>query len=191
MLNNFYLINPNPYKFLFLIISMDFETLAKKRASIRRYSNKKPNIEILIKLIEIANSAPSPGNLPIIKYLIVQDKERISKISEACNQNFIADAPYLIIICSESKNIEVMYDKRAKKYVKQHVGAAIENMLLYITELGLASCWIGAYSDLIIKNLLRIPEHIEIEAILPIAYQLKIDKTIQKKKPSISKRIYF
>jgi len=145
----------------------------------------------LIKIIDVANSAPSPGNLPIIKYLIVQDHEKIFKIAGACRQDFIEDAPYLIVICSESKSAEIMYDKRAKKYVKQHVGAAIENMLLYITELGLASCWVGAYSDLTIKNILRIPEPIEIEAILPIAYQLKIDKTTQKKKPTISKRVYF
>ena len=170
---------------------MDFETLAKKRASIRRYSDKKPKIETLIKIIEIANTAPSPGNLAIMKYILVQDQEKILRIAEACGQNFIADSPYLIVICSESKDIEIMYDKRAKKYVKQHVGAAIENMLLYITELGLASCWVGAYSDLTIKNILRIPEPIEIEAILPIAYQLKIDKTTQKKKPTISKRVYF
>ena len=170
---------------------MDFETLAKKRASIRRYSNKKPKIETLMKLIEIANTAPSPGNLPIIYYLIVQDKEKIFKISEACRQRFIEESPYLIVICSESKDCERLYDKRGKKYAKQHVGAAIENMLLYIAELGLASCWIGAFSDMMIKSILKIPENIEVEAILPIAYQLKIDKTTQRKKPTISKRVYF
>lgn len=179
---------------LYLVLAnkkMDFETLAKKRASIRRYSDKKPKIETLIKIIEIANTAPSPGNLPILKYILVQDKEKIKKISEACTQDFIADSPYLIVLCSESKDTEIMYDKRAKKYIKHHVGAAIENMLLYITELGLASCWIGAYSEMMIKNILKIPENIEIEAIIPVAYQLKIDKTTQKKKPPISKRIFF
>jgi hypothetical protein len=42
-----------------------------------------------------------------------------------------------------------------------------------------------------IKSILKIPENIEVEAILPIAYQLKIDKTTQRKKPTISKRVYF
>lgn len=170
---------------------MDFETLAKKRASIRRYSDKKPKIETLIKIIEVGNTAPSPGNLPIAHYIIIQDQEKIFKIAEACRQRFIEDSPYLIVVCSDSKDSERLYEKRGKKYAKQHIGAAIENMLLYITEIGLASCWIGAYSDMMIKDILKIPENFEIEAILPIAYQLKIDKTTQKKKPTIAKRIFY
>jgi nitroreductase len=171
---------------------MSFENLAKKRASIRKYyPTKKIKIEELMKIIQVGNLAPSPGNLAIIKYLVVQDPIKIEKIAEACRQEFIKDSPYLILICSESKDIEIMYDKRAKKYVKQHVGAAIENMLLYITEMGLASCWIGAFSDLTIKNLLSIPDSVEIEAILPIANQSKLDHTKQKRKPSLLKRIFF
>lgn len=170
---------------------MDFESLAKKRASIRKYSDKKPDIEKVMKIIEVGNLSPAPGNLSVIKYLVVQDPEKIFKIAEAARQRFIEDAPYLLVICSDSKDIEKMYDKRAKKYVKQHVGAAIENMLLYITDMGLASCWVGAYSDMTIRNLLGIPEEIEIEAILPIGYQSKIDKTTQKKKPSLLRKIYF
>jgi len=170
---------------------MSFEDIAKKRASIRRYSDKKPKIETVIQIIETANLAPSPGNMAIVKYLIIKEKDTIDKIAEACRQNFIADAPYLVLICSELKEVESAYEARGKKYLKQHVGAVIENMLLEITDLGLASCWIGAFSDLTIKNLLKIPDNIEIEAIIPIAYQLKIDKTVQKKKHSLTPRLFF
>jgi len=170
---------------------MSFETLARKRASIRKYSDKKFPIETLMKIIDIGNSAPSPGNLGIIRYIVVEDKEKISKIADACMQKFIAEAPYLIIVCSRSKDVEVAYDKRAKKYVKQHTGAVIENMLLYITELGLSSCWIGAFSDMIIRDTLKIPEDIEIEAILPIAHQSKLDKAKPRKKPGLVERIFF
>jgi nitroreductase len=170
---------------------MNFENLAKKRASIRRYSDKKPKIETLMKIIEIGNLAPSPGNLPILKYLIIENQESILKVSEAARQDFIRESPYLIVICSEPREVENMYDKRAQRYIKQHTGAVIENMLLYITELGLASCWIGAYSDLTIRNLLGIPDSVEIEAILTIAYQSKIDKTAQKRKPNLTTRINF
>lgn len=170
---------------------MGFESLAKKRASIKRYSDKKVKIETVMKLIETANLAPSPGNLPIVRYLIVENKDSIKRIAEACMQDFIEEANLLIIICSDSNQTKIMYDKRAKTYVKQHVGAAIENLLLHITELGLASCWVGAFSDTIIKTMLKIPDDIEIEAILPLAYPSKIDKTTQKKKPSLGSRVFF
>ena len=46
---------------------MDFNKVIKQRSSIRRYSDKKPKIEDVVKLIDAANLAPSPGNLPILQ----------------------------------------------------------------------------------------------------------------------------
>ncbi len=170
---------------------MEFENLIKKRASIRRYSDKKPRIENIIKLIEIANSAPSPGNQAILKYIIIENKEKIEKIAEACNQPFISQSKILIVICSESKATMVAYESRARKYIKQHAGAAIENLLLAITNIDMASCWVGAYSDLVIKRALEIPEEVDIEAVIPIGYQHKTDRTHQRKKPLLGERIFF
>lgn len=170
---------------------MEFQELAKKRASIRKYSDKKPEIEKIIKCIEIANLAPSPGNLALLKYLIVENPEKIDKIAEACQQEFIKQSKILILVCSEQKNATTTYDARGKKYVKQHAGAAIENLLLKISDIGMASCWTGAFSDITIKNILSIPDEIDIEAVLPVGYQSKIDKTIQRKKPLLENRIYF
>ena len=55
----------------------------------------------------------------------------------------------------------------------------------------MAACWIGAFSDETIKNIINIPDNIEIEAILPIGYQPVFDKTKQKRKPTLDNRIYF
>jgi nitroreductase len=170
---------------------MDFDKVIKKRASIKNYSDKEVKYDKIIDAIEAANLAPSPGNLSIIKYIIVEDKETINNLSDACQQDFIKDAKVLVILCSDSQKVKLMYDKRADKYIKQHAGAAIENFLLKITEMKLASCWIGAFSEVTVKNILNVPEDTEIEAILPIAYQTKSDKTIQKPKIELGRIVYF
>jgi len=170
---------------------MDFNKVIKQRASIRNYLEKKIKYDKIIDAIEAANLAPSPGNLSILKFIIVEDKETIEKIAEACQQQFIKKAPVLIVVCSNPKNVERMYDIRTDKYVKQHAGAAIENFLLKITDMKLASCWIGAFSDETLKDILKIPEEINIEAVLPIAYPLKTDKTKQKPKPNLGNVIFF
>jgi len=167
---------------------MDFKSVIRKRASIRDYSDKKIKIENIINIIEAGNLAPSPGNLSILKYIIIDEKEKIKKISEACAQEFIKDAPFLIIICSDLKQSKI-YEEKAEKYTKQHSGAVIENILLKITDLGLSSCWIGAFSDLLVKRILNIPEDIEVEAIIPVAYSKKNIK--QKIKNSLDNIIYF
>ncbi len=170
---------------------MDFEKVIKGRRSIRNYSDKKITSDIVMKAIEAANLAPSPGNLPVLKFIIVEDKEKITKIAQACQQPFVRTAPVLIVVCSDAKDTEKMYDERADKYIKQNAGAAIENFLLKITDMKLASCWIGAFSDVSVKNILKIPNEIDIEAILPIAYQAKTDNTKQRPKPGLIETCYF
>jgi len=170
---------------------MNFNTLLKTRASIREFSSKKPSESQIIDIIEAGNLAPSPGNLPILTYTIVESKPLIYKIADACQQEFIKQSQVIIIICSNQSQIDIMYDKRADTYTKQQAGAAIENMLLKITDLKLASTWVGAFSELTIRNTLKIPDKINIEAILPIGYPLKKDKTTQKSKPPLETRIFF
>ncbi|MBS3075723.1 nitroreductase family protein [Candidatus Pacearchaeota archaeon] len=170
---------------------MEFNEVIKKRASVRSYALKKPNIELVIKAIESSNLAPSPGNLDILRWMIVENKEKIAKIAEASQQEFIKQSQILVVFCSNSKKAKPIYDDRADKYTKHHAGAAIENFLLKITELGLATCWIGAYVDESIRDILKIPENIEIEAIFPIGYQAKLCKTKQKPKLSIFEKVFF
>ena len=170
---------------------MEFIEVIKKRASIRKYSAKKPDMELAIAAIEAAHVAPSPGNLNLFKYVIVEDKEKIKEISEACQQPFIETASILVVVTSDSKQAERMYDKRGEKYTRQTAGAVIENFLLAITDMGLASCWIGAFSDFQIHNILQIPDNITIEAILPVAYEYKTNHIKQRKKLPLDGKLYF
>ncbi len=170
---------------------MEFNEVIKKRASIRKYALKKPSIELVMKALEFANLAPSPGNMAILKYVVVENKEKIAKIAEASQQEFIKQAQILVLFCSDSKRPSSIYEDKTDKYIKQHAGAAIENFLLKITELGLATCWIGAFVDESVREILRIPEDIAIEAIFPIGFQAKLDKTKQKNKPPLFERVFF
>jgi len=170
---------------------MDFDKVIKKRTSIRNYSSKKPKYDKIIDAIEAANLAPSPGNLSFLYYIFVEDPEKIKKIADACQQDFIKDAKIIIAVCSKPAKVKAMYDKRAEKYIKHHAGAAIENFLLKITEMKLASCWVGAFSETTIKNILKVEEGINIEAVLPIAYPAKADKTTPVPKRHLGRIIWF
>ena len=170
---------------------MNLDKTLKTRASIRNYSDKSVKYDKIIDAIEAANLAPSPNNLSILKFIIVEDEEKINKIAQACQQLFIKKAPVVIVVCSDSKKTEIMFDKRADKYIKQHAGAAIENFLLKITDMKLACCWVGAFSEITIKNTLKIPDNIDVQAILPIAYPHKTDKTKQKSKSNLGNIVFF
>jgi len=170
---------------------MEFSDVLKKRASVRKYSSKKPETDLAIAAIEAAHIAPSPGNIEILKYLVVEDKEKIIEIAAAAQQPFIEQASLLVVVTSDIKQVQKMYDKRAEKYVRQHAGAAIENFLLAITDMGLVSCWIGAFNDFEVHDILHIPENITVEAILPVAYEHKTNHVSQRKKMQLDRKVYF
>ncbi len=170
---------------------MEFQKILENRTSVKNYSSKKPAIENIIKAIEVANLAPAADNLQPLIYIVIEAPEKIGKIADACQQQFINKAPYVIVVCSNSKQLKIFDENRAEKYIKHNVGAAIENFLLKITELGLASCWVGAFSEITIRNLLNIPDSINIEAFLPVGYELVKGKTKQRFKRSLVNRIFF
>ncbi|MBS3112561.1 nitroreductase family protein [Candidatus Woesearchaeota archaeon] len=146
--------------------------IIKKRRSIREFLDKQVEFHKIVDVIEAGMHAPSAGNLQNWKFIIIRDQEKREQIAEACvEQYWISLAPVMIIICSENERAERYYEERGVNFYNiQNCAAAAQNMLLMATELGLSSCWIGAFNEDRIKSLLLIPENVKINIILPIGY---------------------
>jgi len=85
-------------------------------------------------------------------------------------------------VCTSPIRTITSYGEQGKIYCRQQAGAAIQNFLLAIHEKGLATCWVGSFVERLVKETLKIPENIDVEAILPIGYEF--DKS-QKRKSKI------
>lgn len=161
---------------------MDIDTVIKNRSSCRSFKKKSVSFKKILDAIDSANQGPFSGNHNHLKYLIIENPETIKKISKESQQSWISKSQLLIVVCSDDTNLENLYGERGRVYSRQQAGAAISTLLLKLTDLKIDSCWVGSYSDEIIKQLLEIPQHIQIEAIIPTGYSdTKIEK--QKKKP--------
>jgi nitroreductase len=49
-----------------------------------------------------------------------------------------------------------------------NVAIAVEHIVLQAVEIGLGTCWVRWYEDNEVKEILDIPDHIEVMAILPV-----------------------
>ncbi|MEM5834969.1 MAG: nitroreductase family protein [Candidatus Aenigmatarchaeota archaeon] len=150
----------------------------KTRRSVRKFKKKEIEKEKLMKILEAAIYAPSSGNLQNWEFIIVRDEENKKLIAKAAlNQNFIADASIIIIACSNDDKV-IFYGKRGKDlYAIENVSAAIQNILLAANDLGIGSCWVGAFDEKEIKKILKIPENVRPIAIIPLGYPEKISET--------------
>ncbi len=164
---------------------MDLDKAIQNRKSVRYYSEKKPNWRDIIECIDAARYAPMAGNLFPMRFIVVSDKDKIKKLAEASQQSFIAEAPYVVVVCTDPKLVLNAYPEFVDKFCKQQAGAAIENFLLKAEEKNLQTCWIGYFVDYLIRTALGIPDGIEIEAIFPIGLESKKVGTREKRKRKI------
>lgn len=169
---------------------MDLDKAIKERHSVRSFKRtKKVDYRKIMEVIEAGAKSPLAGSISAIFYLLVQDKEKIKALAVAAQQDFVETVDFVLVICSNKKDLERNYYDRGKIYARQQAGASIQNMLLKLTDLGLATCWVGAFSDVTVKRILNIPDNIDIEALLPIGYELGEGK--QKTRVNIDNVLFF
>jgi len=172
---------------------MDLDKAIDSRESVREFKKTKhPDYKQILEAINAALKAPIAGNLPSIKFILVTEQDKIKELANAAQQKFIADTSFVVVVCSDKKFLEKYYYDKSERYMQQQAGAAIENFLLKIVDQGLASCWIGAFSDETVRHTLKIPDNIDIEAILPIGYEQKIhNKLKHPKRQDLEKVTYY
>lgn len=158
---------------------MQLNECLEKRASYRSYNNKEVAWEDIMNILNAARMSPSSGNLQNWSFIIVQKPEIKEEISKAAlNQVWINQAPVVIVVCSRLENIKRHYGERGENlYAIQNCAAAINNILLKATDLGMASCWINAFDDNAIKRILKMPDSVVPQGIVTIGYSNeKIEK---------------
>jgi nitroreductase len=170
---------------------MEFDSVIKKRKSVRSFKDKKVNWRDILEAIDSAVQGPYAGNFNNLHFLIVEDESKIKDIAKFSDQLWINEAPALIVVCSDDTNLENLYGERGRVYSRQQAGATIHTILLKLTDLGLSSCWVGAYADELIKQKLKIPQHIQIEAILPVGYENKRPGSDKKNKKELEAVLYW
>ncbi len=147
---------------------MNVERAIETRRSCREFAQGKVRWDKVLEAVDAALKAPFAGNINNLKFIIVEDEKTKNDIAYQCQQDWVADANIIVVVCSDESQLTRSYHERGKKYSAQQAGAAIQNFTLRLTELGLATCWVGAYADELLKQVLHIPEHISIEAVLPV-----------------------
>lgn len=151
---------------------MDVFEAIKERRSVRAYSAEGVSEADVARLIEAARWAPSAGNTQPCELVIVKDKEIKRKLSKAAlNQTFIEKAPVVIVVCADLSRSSRGYGSRGTNlYSIQDTAAATENMLLVAHELGLATCWVGAFQEDAVAEAVKAPRNMRPVAIIPVGH---------------------
>jgi nitroreductase len=169
---------------------MELDKAIKERHSVRKYTEKKPDWRKIIEAIDAARNVAMAGNSYTLKFIMVDDKEKIAKIAEAAQQDFMAKAKYVVVACSNPSRPVNEFGEAGNIWVRQQAGAAIQNFILKLVEEGLSTCWVGYFLEEKIKKELKIPTGINVEAVFPIGFEFEKPRT-RRLKIELDRILYF
>lgn len=148
------------------------------RRSVRNFSDKEIQDEVIEKIIHAGVMAPSAKNQQPWEFIIIKDREILNKLSENLSPLY-AKSKVTIILCMRKDNL-LSPTRR-----EQDLSACMQNMMLEATNLGVGSCWIGTYPDPQRMNpmieILNIPHNIDPFCGLVLGYPL--DSEVFKEVP--------
>lgn len=137
----------------------------KTRRSVRKYKPKEIPDEDLKKILKAAQLAPSAGNKQPWRFVVVRDSETKKRLAEvARNQMWIADAGVVVAALAMDKEDPEVY----ARWAERDVMTAVEHMVLSAWSLGYGTCWIGAFKEEDVREVLGIPEKMAVINLLPI-----------------------
>ena len=141
---------------------MEVFNVISNRRSIRKYRKEPISDEVLERILEAGRLAPSAGNRQPWYFIVVKDEEVKSRLVEVCRgQKFVGEAGAVIAILG---------DPNASRWYKQDPFISASFMTLEAHEEGLGVCWIGAFEEEKVKQVLNVPENLSVIILLTIGY---------------------
>lgn len=144
-----------------------------KRHSVRGFRPESVSSEVLTELIEAMRLAPSANNTQPWKFIVVTGANR-SKVAGACVQEFVAEAPALVVVLAEESRDNY------------NPAFAVSHLLLEAASRGLGTCVVRSFTETQVKDVLHVPDDYHVFAIVPVGYARENTDALHDRKPLTS-----
>ena len=145
------------------------------RRSIRRYDKRDIPEEVLAQILEAGRQAPSAVNKQPVHFIVVKDKEKKKGLSHFMFNRFMNNVPAVMVGCADVNSFIT------GKWAIVDAAIAMQNMVIAAWILGIGSCWIGAFDEKKVKELLNIPDKWKVVALVTLGYPAEQPKKKNKK----------
>ena len=146
---------------------MDFLELAKERYSCRKMSEKSVEKEKIEKILQAGILAPTATNAQPYKIWVVESEDAKKRLAEANRYIFGAE---IFFIVGAKKDAAWVRKFDNHNFAEIDASIVATHMMLEITDLGLATTWVGHFDEPKLKEVMPELKDYELIAIFPVGY---------------------
>lgn len=155
---------------------MDFLEVIEKRRTVRKYSDRPVERELLDAIVKVAQTAPSSRNTKSSAFMIIEDRDMIQALSQMRDYGAapLSGAQAAIVVLGDTTKTDLWVDNCA-------ISATF--IQLAVTAMDLVSCWVhcngrlyrrdepdGKTSDVYVRELLGLKDGIMPYCVVAIGY---------------------
>jgi nitroreductase len=169
---------------------MELSEAIKSRRSIRKFTDYYVTDEEISEILEAARFSPSWANTQVWEYIVIRDREVIRKVTETYSstnpaRNCSFNSSALIAACAKVKVSGCKDGVERTKFSNWFMfdlGLSVQNLCLKAFDLGIGSVVVGSMDHDACAKILKLPENIEIAAVIPIGKPESIPEKSPRRK---------
>jgi nitroreductase len=158
---------------------MDFSQLIRTRYSVRAYRPNPVGEDELHQVLEAARLAPTAANKQPFQLIVIHTQGREEELRRIYNRDWFVEAPVVICVCGIPGGAWTREDN--KNYAVVDVAIVMDHLILAATDLGLGTCWVGAFNEQAAREILGLPDGVEPIVFTPLGYAADQPKPKERK----------
>jgi nitroreductase len=166
---------------------MEYSELIKKRYSVRAYKPDPVEDDKLQHVLEAARLAPTAANRQAIQFIVIHTAGREEELRRIYKSDWFVQPPLVICACGIPTHNWVRKD--GKNYNDVDVAIAMDHLILAAADVGLGTCWIGAFDATATREVLNLPDGVEPIAFTPLGYPA--DQPGRKERKALSELVRY
>lgn len=166
---------------------MAFLQLAERRYSVRSYKPEPVPDELLQQVLDAARLAPTAKNLQPFQLIVVQTTGREKELRRIYDKDWFVQAP--LVICAVACPHEAWVRADGENYFYVDVAIAMDHLIMAATDLGLGTCWIGAFRASAAREVLGLPDDVVPVVFTPLGYAA--DEPDEKERKTLAELVRY
>ena len=148
---------------------MEFFDVIKERYSMRGFTDQEVEKEKLDKVLEAARLAPTGVNFQPFKVYVIETKNNKEALSEIYGAEWFVEAPYVLCVVA-NKDAAWTRPWDGKNIADIDGTIVMDHIILAATDVGLGTCYIGAFKADIASEFLGLDDEWEPLLFTPLGY---------------------